>query len=258
MNNYYDKKEKRGKDLLEDYCMIREKLALVIELQDMLNEIHKEIVIAQYEEKKIREKGGIAYIACVIIAAIVLGICSLGGVFGFIIGLIPAIILVLIGHKFDERSSAIKRRNEMADEFYKEKIDPLVKKFEETKKMIDELWDSDELKLYERIVPEEYKTLQAIDFFIKALKSGRANSQKEVFNLYEDELYRQKVILMQNEMLDKQDQQLDISKTQVEMLNNIGKNQEHALKIQKKISRQVRYGNAVTTLDFLKAKKVKK
>ena len=101
------------------------------------------------------------------------------------------------------------------------------------------------------MIPEKYQTIEALNQFVIILKDGRADSQKEVFNIYEEEEHRREMINLQQmqiqnqvSMIEMQKQQNQLSEEQLDELNNIKMGQ-------RKISKQVRYGNVVSTLDFL-------
>jgi Zn finger protein HypA/HybF involved in hydrogenase expression len=63
------------------------------------------------------------------------------------------------------------------------------------------------LAVYENTIPEVYRNEDAINFFITALETLRADSEKELFNLYEEDLHRRKIEQLEQEKL----QQLDAS-----------------------------------------------
>ena len=96
----------------------------------------------------------------------------------------------------------------------------------------------------------------------------RADTEKELFNLYEEEIHRRQSIALQNQAIQLQREQIrysqdilnsqraqnDLIRSQTEANERAFKNIE---KSQKKISRQTRYGNVVSTVTMLKTKKKK-
>lgn len=248
---------KSTETLLNDYLGIRTKL---VEVDRQKNELFRTQVKIQNsineEEKILNEMDGTIY-ACYTISAITIigGLIFLAHI-GLIIGIVVFVILSRVAKKhFAEE--VLPNNKIKAQEYHESVIEPLLERFEEIKLEIDELWDSDELVLYEKMVPDEYKDMNAINFFVRALEVGRAETQKELFNLYEDELHKQRMVTMQKEMIDKQNEQIQIAKDQNAKLDSISEQQEKSNTMQKKISRQLRYGNAVNTIDLLTAKKVK-
>lgn len=50
--------------------------------------------------------------------------------------------------------------------------------------------ESQELIEFEQDVPLEYRSIRTLEFFVKALRNRRADTDKELFNLYENEKYQ--------------------------------------------------------------------
>lgn len=224
-----------GTNLLNDYKAIRKTLSKLLSEQEQLERYGKRIQKLQDEEKKIQESHGVVGKIFTGIGFLVIFIGFLGGL--IVIGIIIGVLVMTIGDSIDKYI-------ERAKEFRENNIMPIMTKATECKTKIDEIWTRNEMILYEQMIPDEYKQISTIDYFIRALETGRAENQKELFNLYEEESHRRRVELVQNELLDTQKKQLQVSKDQMENLRNIQKNQKH-------ISRQVKYGNTISTLDFL-------
>lgn len=248
---------KEGADLLQDYNDIKNKLVLVSDKSDELYRIQIDIQSKLKLEKECREAlGWIGKFGVIIWAMFIVVGFGFASLIGSIIGVIIGYLIYSAMYNIDRKRFS-QKNNQLADEYHIKVINPLIERFNELKVEIDVLWESEELLLYEKIIPDEYKSIDAINFFIRALQVGRASNQKEVFNLYEEELHKRKMIDMQNEMLIKQDEQIELSRMQNEKIDKINKTQQDSVKLQKKISKQVRYGNAVSTLDLLTTDKVK-
>jgi len=86
------------------------------------------------------------------------------------------------------------------------------------------------------IIPQKYLNLKAVLFLLEVLQTGRADSSKEAYNLYEEELHREKIQEMQEEQLDYARETL--------------REQQNQTKVQKRISRQVSYGNYINTKNY--------
>lgn len=237
---------KTGMELLKVYKRIRARLDELLSRQDDLNKAIEEVKNVQEKENKIRNKKGIVGNVIGFIGILFLVCCFLAGVGGIIIGFIGCIIIQSIGNAIDKKIVKDKFEKQ-ADEYNTQFVIPAKNKAQELKSLVDQIWETDEMILYEQIIPEEYKELEIMDFFIRALEIGRASNEKELFNLYEEELHRKKVESMQKEMLENQQKQIDTSKEQLKQLDAISREQRH-------ISRQVKYGNVVGTLDLLKKK----
>ena len=61
-------------------------------------------------------------------------------------------------------------------------------------------WDKEASSWY----PEDYKTLDAVEFFIKKLKNYQAETKAEVINLYDEHLHRENLENLQQEAIENQ------------------------------------------------------
>ena len=61
-------------------------------------------------------------------------------------------------------------------------------------------WDKEASSWY----PEDYKTLDAVEFFIKKLKNYQAETKAEVINLYDEYLHRENLENLQQELIENQ------------------------------------------------------
>ena len=86
------------------------------------------------------------------------------------------------------------------------------------------------------------------------LKNRQADTEKECYNLYVEYLQRQKIIDLQDQQVALGKQMLEEQKTQTKRTEELNNNVEGIAKNQKKISKQVRYGNAVNTINLLRKK----
>ena len=112
-----------------------------------------------------------------------------GGIIGVIVGFILGILLVTIVEMFDA-----KKRSAKADEYYEKNVIPLLGKAEIIVKELDSLWKSDEYREAQELMPQNYISVSAIDWMVKAVETKRADSLKEVINLYEDMLHKERQI----------------------------------------------------------------
>ncbi|MCI9101459.1 MAG: hypothetical protein HFH58_16835 [Lachnospiraceae bacterium] len=71
-----------------------------------------------------------------------------------------------------------------------------------------EYCESDEVKFAQKLIPEEYFDSESVQYFIKMLDDGRADRYKEVINLYEEHLHRERVENMQMQSLTLQGENL--------------------------------------------------
>ena len=158
--------------------------------------------------------------------------------------------------------------NQQADQYHLDNVIPAQEEIYDCQELLDTYWDSEEIKLMEMVVPDKYQSVDAINFFVNLLVTKRADTEKELFNLYEEEIHRRQSIALQNQAIQLQREQIRYSqdilnsqRTQNDLIRSQTEANERAFKSieksQKKISRQTRYGNVVSTVTMLKTKKKK-
>lgn len=255
--------------LLENYKKMKDAVSRLLEEQERLEERSAEYEAAVEEEKRIRNKGGFAFWLGTIIAGAtaIAGFVKFGDMLAvsffkallcIVAGIIGGVIILCIGTAIDDKLNN-ENNNIKADEYHKSTVEPIAIAIDKSKKIIDRLWNTEEMKEFEKRIPSEYKTLEAMIFFVHALKIGRADTEKELYNLYEEELHRKHVERMQTQQLQYAEQTLQTQQQQLEAINHQNRMTEQELvqlqniqKRQKKLSRQTRYGNVVSTLNYLK------
>ena len=78
--------------------------------------------------------------------------------------------------------------------------------------------NSDEVQWASNALADDYLNYDSLRIFMKYLNTGRADSLKEVINLYETEQHRERLESMQHETLETTQAQLEVNKAQQEML----------------------------------------
>ena len=157
---------------------------------------------------------------------------------------------------------------QQADQYHLDNVVPAQDELYDCQELLDTYWDSEEIKLMEMVVPDKYQSVDAINFFVNLLVTKRADTEKELFNLYEEEIHRRQSIALQNQAIQLQREQIRYSqdilnsqRAQNDLIRSQTEANERAFKSieksQKKISRQTRYGNVVSTVTMLKTKKKK-
>ena len=113
---------------------------------------------------------GIFFIACVVMS------------------LIPIIFIVFSTHR-------IRKRRTDYDLIYKTNIEPQIKVYEAELQRTNDLAEKfvRENNYVIAFLPAQYRNIQAVSFMLVAVTSGRADSLKEVYNLYEEQLHRWKL-----------------------------------------------------------------
>lgn len=201
-----------------------------------------------------------------LIISIIVGI-SLGGILGALIGGVAGAIAWVIAwgiHNLNNNEAWIQQ----ADQYHLDNVVPAQDELYDCQELLDTYWDSEEIKLMEMVVPDKYQSVDAINFFVNLLVTKRADTEKELFNLYEEEIHRRQSIALQNQAIQLQREQIRYSqdilnsqRAQNDLIRSQTEANERAFKSieksQKKISRQTRYGNVVSTVTMLKTKKKK-
>jgi hypothetical protein len=91
---------------------------------------------------------------------------------------------------------------------HNEEVIPAYWAYEEKIDQLNQALQVSELTVYENTIPEKYRTEDAINFFVNALETQRADTEKELFNLYEEDLHRRKLEQIEQEKLQKLDASL--------------------------------------------------
>ena len=101
------------------------------------------------------------------------------------------------------------------------------------------------------MIPHKYQDMEILNNFIIILNDCRADNQKEVFNIYEEEQHRKEVINLQRLQIQNQESMIEMQKKQNQLSEQQLNKLANIQKGQRKISKQVKYGNVISTLDFL-------
>lgn len=90
-----------------------------------------------------------------------------------------------------------------------QKIEDELKKEEEIKRKVTEIISSPDYKQVCYVIPEDYRFPDTISYMVSILKQGRADTWKELANLYHDDLFKQELIEINLEQLDIQNELLE-------------------------------------------------
>lgn len=223
-------KEEFINHLLEVKAVL-EKLA---KKQEVYDEIERRLYEEYGKEESIRnEKQKMKTRICAVIMLIVIAVCFFTGIIKSVYGSIIPLILVMVAMIVARYKGKNGRINE---EYYNQKILPIKKELNQQEKVILAFMNSDEMKNLSDVIPQKYLNLKAVLFLLEVLQTGRADSAKEAYNLYEEELHREKIQEMQEEQLDYARETL--------------REQQNQTKVQKRISRQVSYENYINTKNY--------
>lgn len=205
------------------------------------------------QENEIRGKiPGIIWV-CVVIGGVIgtVGLIIVGTIIGLLIGYAIGCLLAVItktDHKFEK----------LADEFHKTTVGPAEHTLNNLEREMQQLLHSDEMKELNERVPEDYRNIGALEFFVRMLSNRQADTEKECFNLYMEYMQRENMINLQNQQvslsqdaLATQQQQLAATQQVNQSLGSISENQT-------KMSKQMKYGNVVSTLNYMNTRQLRK
>lgn len=175
--------------------------------------------------------------------------------FFFVVG--PMILMAPLFQR-KGKSRAIKYRQEI--------LLPLQQAFGQKYIEFEQVEKSENVQILQDTVPPDYSTIDAVEFFIAALENQRADTLKEAINLYEDQLHRDSLMQTQEKIIELSQQSVDLSqeiaqnqKKQIRYQQKQIRNQEKLVSSNraimqktKKISKQVRFSNAMGLVNTVK------
>ena len=206
------------------------------------------------EEMKGKLESGIGW-PFLIIGAI-LGFMG-GGIIGAVIlGIIGVVVAFLIYSIFNS-IFGIEKKKESRVATAHESVELWRKTVEREKGKIIEVESMEAFKEMKKDVPEEYISLDAFDFFIRMLKNGQADTEKELYNMYMQENKQESMMELQRQQIDLANEQLATQQEQLESNKRLEGSLGEISKKQDKLSKQARYGNVVSTLNYLESRKKK-
>lgn len=239
------------RNLIEMYTHILDAVIHLDDLEYKIGELRNKIIQLESEKKKLEGKtfGSGSFGSVVALVIVIIGfICEgfLGAIIAFVV---YTIVCVLMDSIIFE-----KKRKQKIEHIRTVQIAPIQERIAEYEKKIAKAYNSNAITYFETHFPPECQSVEALQFFIEALTYGRAETEKELFNLWADESYRQQMLFMQSEQIRQNQHVLETQHQQAATLDQQTRLLQQQVKQQKKLSRQVRYGNVVSTLDFLKEK----
>ena len=95
-----------------------------------------------------------------------------------------------------------------AARIHNEELIPAYRKYEQSISQLNDVLTTSQIGVLESRIPERYRTEEAVAFFVDALETRRADTEKELFNVYEEHLHRRKMEQIETERLQKLDASL--------------------------------------------------
>ena len=236
----------------------------IAEANEQINETKQKIQDVENEVVVLEHSLGTVILSCFlwfIVSLIIFCACAdfsantfLVFVEGMALMFIPMIIFKKLIQKRGKNKAALLRA---------EKLPPLEQELSQRNENFEAVINSDEVAVLQKTVPQDYATIDAIEFMVTALMNLRADSLKEAINLYEEHLHRQEMLESQNQIIDLTQQNVAISQEMAANQQQILKNQQQQIKNQKKqiqteaailrktkkVSRQARFSNVFTVVN---------
>lgn len=171
--------------------------------------------------------------------------------------IIPTFVLIyLIGKRLKVKEEA----------FLNEHLPPLQQELSNKQQTLDQLCKSEKVEVLLKTVPEDYATIDAVEYLLTVLSNQRADTLKEALNLYENHRNQVQLMEAQGKMIDLAEKNIAISQEIASGQNQIiaGQNQIIAVQMRqlqastkliektKRVSRQVRFSNALNVINTVK------
>lgn len=170
-----------------------------------------------------------------------------GGQFGVIITLIlSAVIAFFLQVLF--KLPRVKK----AEAYERTMMPGLKEKLDKSSQELAMLIQSDCAQLITKTVPADYATVDAISFFITVLQNQRADSLKEAINLYESEKHNREILEMHQAERALLFENVRLNQEQLSMQKESLRGQEQIILQNKKLSKQVRFSNAIGIINTVK------
>ena len=235
-------------DLKNKYEQYLQAFNKYFQLLDEYNKANEQYQNETEKYQKLKDKVSVIVWVCGILGAILgISLSIIGFIIGFIIGLVIGEFIAIITHRD-------KKFEDAAEKYKQDVVVPLEKELDIKYQTVEAYTQDPIMVKITQDIPEDFRTLEAMEFFVKVLNNKQADTEKELYNLYTEEQHRQQMITLQQQQLETSQKSLDASKEALEKQEELVKLTHTQNKSMKKLSKQVRYGNAVNTLNFLKKK----
>lgn len=146
----------------------------------------------------------------------------------------------------------LKQTTKKAEDYKNSKLPQMERALDAIAHQLEDLVNTSEARILLETIPQDYATYDAVSFFIIALRNGRADTLKEVINLYENELHKRALIDMHQQEIALEQQQIALQNALLSGQQENTQIQKELLKRNEKISRQVRFSNAIGIMNTVK------
>ena len=159
----------------------------------------------------------------------------------FIASAVGFIILCVIIFSIDSYTLE-KKRKLKAQTYYEDNMPPIEQKLSMLDQEIKNAWQTDEAKRMDELIPDDYQSSYAVQYFLKVIENRRADSLKEAFNLFEEYKHQQK-------MEEFQQAQVSIAAQTLETQKETRDAARDTAHYSKKAWKSSRFGNALNVVN---------
>ena len=186
-------------------------LTVIYKIENALSEREKinqeKDALAKKKQEMLEEMSGAQALLILSIIPVAIILFIISGIVGMLFFGAGYCVIVYYAYKAFELSTDVSKKIE-ADKWYNRQIAPVYEREARILDTFKEYCESDEVKFAQKLIPEEYFDSESVQYFIKMLDDGRADRYKEVINLYEEHLHRERVENMQMQSLTLQGENL--------------------------------------------------
>lgn len=232
-------------DLILSYVVAMEDYAKICNM--ILGQLDK--------EKEIKEESILIWILG--IPGFILGTLYfpiVGSIIGLFIGVAIATIISLLYKAIIPWNRAARK----AKKFHKNEVEPYERKLDKVEQEISVLIESPEFIEMEKDLPEAYRNIEALTYFVDCARKKLGNTDDEIYNLYNIHLKQEGQIGAQSTLSDSLQRLMLSQKQKLQSSKDIEETLSIVWETQRKISRQVKYGNIVNTSFFTEARNTRK
>ena len=179
----------------------------------------------------------------------------LGLPFNDVVAAILLVVCILIGYIL----LLSQPHKAKAEAFRQEREATLKQTIAQSTEALRQLANSSAFQQMHTLLLDDYVTIDAVAFFLTAVKNKRADTLKEAINLYEAERHSREMVEMQQQELDLFHQSIELAHMQLDAQqkilhteSSIGRTQSELLRKTKKISKQIRFSNAVGIINTVR------
>ena len=252
-------------ELLAKYTSLFTAVKTFSTLKSQVDALNSALVQAQKKEEEIREGKARTLAIPGLILGCIFGVTRERVLLWTILGLIGGALLGTIIYLL----LFMNRNERKADSYHNDTVIPITNKLLVLNEQLQAAMDDPDFQRASdpAEVPERYQTLAALEFFVSALQARRADTEKELYNLYEAQLQHESLLAKQSESVayakaalaenirhnQKTEQQLEEQAAQQRKQSKMTERQLAEISSQnQKLSKQVKYGNIVNTVGVAK------